>query len=57
MRLILDYQVSQQSKANVAELQTQPLVTARRGLYKNTLRFGIFLKQSHGMLFHASCFL
>ena len=47
----------QQSKANVAELQTQPLVTARHGLDENTLLCGIFLEQSHHMLFHASYFL
>ena len=35
--LILDHQVSQQSKVNVAEIQTQPLVIVRVGLDINTL--------------------
>ena len=54
--LILDHQVSQQSKANVTELQNRPLVIARHSLDKYILRCGIFLEQSHNMLFHASCF-
>ena len=40
--LILDHQVSQQSKANVTELQNRPLVIARHGLDKYILRCGIF---------------
>ena len=39
---LLNHQVLQQSKANLTELQNQPLVTARHGLDKNTLRCGIF---------------
>ena len=56
MRLILDHQVSQQCKVNVAELPAQPLITARHGLDKNTLHCSIFLEQSHYLLFHASVF-
>ena len=53
MHLTLDHEVLQQSKANVAELQNQPLVILSHGLDKTCC--GIFLEQSHYMFF--SCFM
>ena len=57
MHLILDDEVLQQSKSNMAGLQTQLFLTALHGLDRNTLCCAIFFEKSHYMLFHASCFL